>query len=82
METEQANKASESEPSFTMAGSCAPLPGSAYALVRLTDLRITKCPDKDTLYDAIRAYKSREIAYIPLRWHVGAQTWIALEVCE
>lgn len=66
----------------TQEASSSAAPGSAFALVRLTDLRITKCADKDALSDAMRAYNQCQIASIPLRWHVGAQTWVELEVCE
>jgi hypothetical protein len=57
-------------------------PCSAFALVNLSTLRITKHSTKDEVSCAMSDYKRHLIRCIPLRWHEGAKTWVALEVCE
>lgn len=48
-----------------------------WAVLRLTDLRVARLAHRDEMDDAIAAMRARGAGFVPLRWHTGAETWVA-----
>jgi hypothetical protein len=55
---------------------------SAFAVLRLTDLKLLKCRDRGELTDAVSNLKKRQIGFVVLRWHDGAKTYVQPEVYD
>lgn len=53
-----------------------------FAVLRLTDLKLIKCQYKDELQEAIRALRTRDIGYVALAYHAGAEMFVQLEAHE
>lgn len=55
---------------------------SAFYVLKLTNLKLIACRDREEMQDAVRALRERAIGYIVLRWNAQAQTYTQPEVHE
>ena len=53
-----------------------------FAVLRLSDLRLYRFEYKDDMLDAIRTMTTRGCGFVPLIWHVGADTWTVPETIQ
>lgn len=54
----------------------------SYAIIRLSDLKLTKLTSRDELYDAIASLRGRDIQYAAFKWSADASAWVQLDVSE
>jgi hypothetical protein len=76
------SQSNETSPDTAESRVAAPPPCSAFVVLRLTDLKLLKCRDRGELTDAVSNLKKRQIGFVVLRWHDGAQTYVQPELHE
>jgi hypothetical protein len=53
-----------------------------FYVLKLTNLKLIACRDREEMQDAVRALRERAIGYIVLRWNAQAQTYTQPEIHE
>lgn len=53
-----------------------------FAVLRLTDLKVSRFKTKEELQDAIRAYRKRSIGYCVYRYHAAEGIWTEMDARE